>query len=302
MNFGSKLCYMDACGKNTYVHRVANYDRVVKSMADLLVDFDLIFLIAKVVTIIVASFILVRIFNRLVKLAEKRIKVKKGRLFHVQRFFQLVIYSVAAILVLWTFDIDITGLLAGLGVGALIIGFALKDILENWVSGLLIMSGKTYGIGDVIKVGDLTGVVTDISLRTTKLKTYDRNEIIIPNSTLLKEKIINVTGGKKESVASIISRIDYLFDVEKAEKAIVSVLKAHPNVIVEEKSRREIRFVVRSKEWTTEIESLFWINDPENEEFIKSKITELIKKKFEEENILPPIPGIMRRDFLEGKR
>jgi len=292
---------MDTSAKNTYVHSIANYDRVVESMADLLVDFDLIFLIAKVVAIIVASFVLVRIFNRLVKLAEKRIKVRKGRLFHVQRFFQLVIYSVAVILVLWTCDIDITGLLAGLGVGALIIGFALKDILENWVSGLLIMSGKTYRIGDVIKVGDLTGVVTDISLRTTKLKTYDRNEIIIPNSTLLKEKIINVTGGKKESIASIISRIDYLFDVEKAEKAIVSVIRGHPNVIVDEKRRREIRFVVRSKEWTTEIESLFWINDPENEEFIKSRITELIKRKFEEESILPPIPGIMRRDFLERK-
>ena len=292
---------MHACGKNTYVHSVANYDRVVESMADLLVDFDLIFLIAKVVAIIVASFIVVKIFNRLVKIAEKRIKVKKGRLLHVQRFFQLVIYSVAAILVLWTLDIDITGLLAGLGIGALIIGFALKDIFENWVSGLLIISGKTYRIGDVIRVGDLTGVVTDISLRTTKLKTYDRNEIVIPNSTLLKEKIINVTGGKKESVASIISSIDYLFDVEKAEKAIVSVLRGHPNVIVDEKRRREIRFVVRNKEWTTEIESLFWINDPENEEFIKSRITELIKKKFEEESILPPIPGIMRRDFLERK-
>ena len=293
---------MDTSAKNTYVHSIANYDRVVESMADLLVDFDLIFLIAKVVAIIVASFVLVRIFNRLVKLAEKRIKVRKGRLFHVQRFFQLVIYSVAVILVLWTFDIDITGLLAGLGVGALIIGFALKDILENWVSGLLIMSGKTYGIGDVIKVGDLTGVVTDISLRTTKLKTYDRNEIIIPNSTLLKEKIINVTGGKKESIASIISHIDYLFDVEKAEKAIESVLRGHPHVIVDEKRRREIRFVVRNKEWTTEIESLFWINDPENEEFIKSRITELIKKKFEEEKILPPIPAFMRKEFLESRK
>jgi len=47
---------------------------------------------------------------------------------------------------------------------------------------------------------------------------------------------------------------------------------------------------------------LFWINEPENEEFIKSEITELIKKKFEEANILPPIPGFMRREFLESKK
>ena len=67
-------------------------------------------------------------------------------------------------------DIGITAAVAGLGVGALVIGFGLKDIIENWVSGVLIISGKTYTIGDVIRVGDLTGTVTDIALRTTKLK------------------------------------------------------------------------------------------------------------------------------------
>ncbi len=164
---------------------------------------------------------------------------------------------------------------------------------------MLIISGKTYRIGDVIRVGNLTGVVTDISLRTTKLKTYDRNEIIIPNSTLLKKNIINLTGGKRETIASIISYIDYIVDVEKAEKAIESVLMSHPNVVVDKKRKREIRFVVRTKEWTTEIESLFWINDPENEEFIKSSVTELMKKKFQEEKILPPLPGLLRKDFLE---
>ncbi len=272
-------------------------------MFDLLIDLHLIFLIVQVVVIIIVSLVMITFFNRLViRVAEERIKVKKGYFVQVQRVFQLIVYSVAVILILWTFNVDVTGLIAGLGIGALIIGFALKDIIENWFSGVMIISGKTYRIGDVIRVGNLTGVVTDISLRTTKLKTYDRNEIIIPNSTLLKQSIINLTGGKKEVVASITFYIDYAFDVEKAKNAIDSVLRGHPNVVVDEKRRREIRFVVRIKEWTTEIESLFWINDPENQEFIRSKITELIKKKLEEENILPPIPGFMRRDFLESRK
>ena len=270
-------------------------------MVDLL-DWHLLFLMVRVVVIIITGFILVTVFNRVVRVAEERIKVQKGRLIHIRRFFQLIVYSVAVILILWAFNIDVTGLVAGLGIGALIIGFALMDIIENWISGLLIILGKTYGIGDVIRVENLTGVVTDISLRTTKMKTYDRNEVIIPNSTLLNQKIINLTGGKKETMASVIFYIDYVFDIEKAKKAIESVLRGHPNVILDEKRRREIRFIVRSKEWTTAIESLFWINDPENEEFIKSKITELIKRKLEEEKILPPIPGIIRREFLESKK
>lgn len=71
--------------------------------------------------------------------------------------------------------------------------------------------------------------------------------------------------------------------------------------MVDEKRRREIRFLARNKEWGTEIESLFWINDTKNEEFIKSQITESVKIRFEEERILPPVPSIMRKDLLESK-
>ena len=199
-------------------------------------------------------------------------------------------------------DIDITAAVAGLGVGALVIGFGLKDIIENWVSGVLIISGKTYTIGDVIRVGDLRGTVTDIALRTTKLKTYDRNEIIIPNSMLMREKIINLTGGEQESVASIIFTIDYNSDAEKAKTTIENILKNHEAVIFNKKKRREIRFIFRNREWTNEIEALFWINNPSNEEFIKSNISELIQKEFKNECIMPPIPALMRKEYMTAQK
>ena len=272
-------------------------------MGNLSVDPNLFWLVAKVAIIFAVSFILVTVFNRfIVKVAEERLKIKRGRLVHVNRFFQLIVYSMAIILILWAFNIDVTGLVAGLGIGALVIGFALKEIIENWVSGLIIISGKTYEIGDMINIGGLTGVVTDINLRTTRLKTYDRNEIIIPNSMLLRDKIINLTSGKGEAVVSLTSSVDYIYNVEKTKKIIESVLKSHPNVVVDEKRRREIRFIIRVREWTTEIESLFWINKPEKDVFVKSELTESIKIRFEEEKILPPIPSVMRREFLESKR
>lgn len=121
---------------------------------------------------------------------------------------KLLLQSITAVLLLWAFKVDIMGLLAGLGVGAFVIGFALKDFIENWVSGLLIISGRTSKIVDIVQVGNMKGAVAEISLRATKLKTYGRNEIIIPNSSLLKDRIINLTGGGKETVASVIFSID----------------------------------------------------------------------------------------------
>jgi potassium efflux system protein len=259
-------------------------------------------LILKIVLTIIGAFLIVTIFNKLVARLEKRGELEKGALTHLKRFFQIVIYLVAGIVILSMLDVNITAMVAGLGVGALVIGFGLKDIMENWVSGVLIIWGKTYAIGDVIRVGDLTGTVTDIALRTTKLKTYDRNEIIIPNSVLTKEKIINLTGGKQEAVASLTFAIDYTADAEKAKSIIENILKNHKQVIFNPKKKREIRFILRNREWTNELEVLFWINDPPNEEFIKSNITELILKEFKNECILPPIPALMRRDYLTGQK
>ena len=266
------------------------------------IDISLLYKIIFSVVAVAASYLFLKVFNRvLFRIVGEKTADRKRIVGNVQRFFQLVVYSVAAVLILWTFEVDVTGLLAGLGIGALVIGFALKDVIENWVSGLLIFSGKTYKIGDVIQVGSLKGVVTAISLRTTVLKTYDRNEIIIPNSVLLKEKIINLTGGGTETVTSIIFYTDYVFSAAKTKALIEAVLRNHPNIVVDEERKREIRFLVRNKEWVTEVEPLFWINDPEREEFIKSQIAELVKKKFEEEKILPPIPSIIRKEFLEPR-
>ncbi len=259
-------------------------------------------LLLEIVLTITIAFLVVYIFNKLVSRIEKRGELKKGTLVHLKRFFQILIYLIAIIIILSFLVEDITAAVAGLGVGALIIGYALKDIIENWVSGIIIISGKTYIIGDVIRIGNLTGTVTDVSLRTTKLKTYDRNEIIIPNSVLMKEKIINLTGGASEAVASLTLSIDYTSDAEKAKAIIENILKNHGEVIVSKKRKREIRFIVRSREWANDIEALFWIKNPPNEEFIKSNITELIQKEFKKEGILPPIPALMRREYLHDTK
>jgi small-conductance mechanosensitive channel len=255
-------------------------------------------LILQIVATILGAFLVVSIFNILISRLEKRGDLQKDKLVYMKRFFQIIIYLVAIMLILGLLDQDITAAIAGLGIGALVIGFGLQDIIENWVSGVLLISGKIYSIGDVIKVGDLTGTVTDISLRTTKLKTYDRNEIIIPNSLLMKEKIINLTGGTRESVASIIFSVDYTMDTEKVKDIIENILKNHKSVIVSQKKKREIRFIFRNSEWTNNIETLFWINDPSNEEFIKSNISELVQEEFKKEKILPPIPSLLRKDYM----
>ena len=143
--------------------------------------------------VIVSAFALKKFFERiLIKPLEKRGE-KRSVIIPLRRVISFIIYSIALIIILSIFNIDMTAALAGLGVGAIVIGFGLQDLVTNWVSGIIITAENTYRIDDVIKIGDVTGVVKDITLRSTKLTTYDKNDVIIPNSLLLKDKVINMT-------------------------------------------------------------------------------------------------------------
>jgi len=258
--------------------------------------------ILKIVIIIAIAYIASKILEFIYVKRLKMRKKEKSVIIPLKRITSLIIYVIAFISILLVFEIDITAAIAGLGIGAIVIGFGLQEIISNWISGIIIITGSIYRIDDVIRVGDITGVVTDITLRSTRLKTYDRNEVIIPNSTMIGEKIINLTAGRNELISSISFTIDYKCDIDKAKKIIEDVLKKKEEVTVDEEEKREIRFIVRTKKWATEIETLFWIKKPRDEEFIKSSITEAVKKDFERKKIIPPLPDRLRKDPFKPKK
>ena len=80
-----------------------------------------------------------------------------------------------------------------LGVGALGVGFALKDILSNLVSGVLILAMRSFQLGDQIAIGDTEGTVENIELRATQIRTYDGRLVRIPNADLFTSHITNNT-------------------------------------------------------------------------------------------------------------
>ncbi|MEG3164478.1 mechanosensitive ion channel family protein [Sphingomonas sp. PB2P19] len=88
---------------------------------------------------------------------------------------------------------DPTTVAAGLGLSGLVLGFALKDILSNFVSGLLLLTLRPFRIGDQIVVGDLEGRVEKIELRATRLRAYDGRVMLVPNAEVFTSRIVNNT-------------------------------------------------------------------------------------------------------------
>ena len=119
-----------------------------------------------------------------------------------------------------------------LGISSVAIGFAFRDILQNFLAGILILLTEPFRIGDQIIVGKFEGTVDNIETRATFMRTYDGRRIVIPNSTLFTESVIVNTAFETRRLQHDIG-IGYGDDIGHATDVILETLSAVPNVAKE---------------------------------------------------------------------
>ncbi len=121
-------------------------------------------------------------------------------------------------------------LLAGLGIGSVALGFAFKDVLQNLFAGFLILLYRPFRIGDQIKIDDFEGTVEEISVRATKIKTFDNERVIIPNSQLYMNSVVVDTAFPQRRTSFVVG-IGYEDDIEEARETLVDVLSKSEGVL-----------------------------------------------------------------------
>jgi len=115
------------------------------------------------------------------------------------------------------------GMVAGAGISALIIGFAFKDIGENFLAGIILAFSRPYGIGDWVETGDTVGIVRSLDLRNTHIKTFDGKDVYIPNAIVIKTPLINYTRDGFLRYEFVVG-IDYDDDADNARKIIIEAV------------------------------------------------------------------------------
>jgi len=144
------------------------------------------------IVIIVIAFIIQKVVSY-VKIDKKLIPI-------INRFFKLVIWIVALLLILPLYGINISALIATLGVGSLAIALAAQDTIANIISGFMIIIDAPFRVGDKIKLPSGENVeVLYIGVRRSRFLSEDKAIIIVPNLDLSKSKIINYTYGEERS-------------------------------------------------------------------------------------------------------
>lgn len=122
----------------------------------------------------------------------------------------------------------LTIVIGALGVG---IGFGLQGIVNNLVSGIVLAFEKPIKIGDIIEVGDRSGTVKEIGVRSSKLTTYDGSEVIVPNGDMLSQHLINWTRNNNNRRVQIPVGVAYGSDIEKVKEIILQILKDNQDVL-----------------------------------------------------------------------
>lgn len=170
----------------------------------------------------------------LAKKSDKKIDKQILKLLHQIANFSSYIIALLLILSLW--GVEIGPLLAGLGIGGIAIAFALQPILSNIFSGIALILDKTIKEGDVIVLDENTsGIVYDIGIRSTRIKSFSNEMISIPNAKLVDSKITNLDQPDRTIRVKINFSVAYGNDIEKVKKLVIKCLKNKEHIIFEPK-------------------------------------------------------------------
>ncbi len=239
--------------------------------------------------ILIVAIALSRTLSRLLKRSiEKRAYLDPGLRYTLGRVTQYLIVTLGALMALKAaFNLDLTSLaviFTALSVG---IGFGLQYIAADIASGFILLFERPVRVGDHITIAEDEGDVQSINLRTTIVVTNDRVSIIVPNSRLVSQRLINWSYGDPRVRISIPVGVAYDSDIDLITQTLLKAAEDVDNVLKDPPPK--VQFL-KFGDWSLDFRLLVWTNRPRLHPQIKSDINYRLEKLFRESGIEIPFP------------
>jgi small-conductance mechanosensitive channel len=203
-------------------------------------------------------------------------------------------------------------LFAGVSIIAVVVGFASQKAFSNIIGGIFILIFKPFKISDIIEFKDgQKGVVEGITLRHTVIKDYENRRIIIPNSAISEETIINSNFEDEKIRKHLVFSISYDSNIDKAIKLIQDEATNHP-LIIDNRATEEIEKdapivivrVIALSDFSVDLKAYVWADGNDNAFVIKCDLLKSIKNRFDKEGIEIPFPYrtiVYKNDLKNGE-
>ena len=178
----------------------------------------------------------------------------------------------------------LTIILGAMSVG---IGFGLQNIFNNLVSGLILLFERPIQLGDTVEVGQLTGNVKSIGLRSSNIITFQGAEVIVPNGQLISNEVINWTLSDQKRRVELNVGVSYESDPKLVHRLLMDILNEHTELV---KDPEPLVFFNALGESSLDFTLLFWVSDYIHGRRIKSEILFSVFEVFKNNNIEIPFP------------
>ena len=204
-------------------------------------------------------------------------------------FMGNILYTILLVVVIIAaldqLGIQTTSLLAVFGAAGLAIGLALKDSLSNFSSGVMLIIFRPFKAGDTVETAGIIGVVEEVRIFSTILRTGDNREIIVPNSLIYGGPIINVSARATRRI-DLVFGIGYDDDLRKAKQLIEAAFAADKRILDDPAAAISIAELADS---SVNINARPWVNTPDYWK-VRSDLLENIKLAFDSNGITIPYP------------
>ena len=194
--------------------------------------------IFKIISVIAFAIALAKSFTIQSSLIKKMKKTSKRELDDatiefILKIVRVLIYIIAIFVVLALLKIDLTGLIAGLGIGGVIVTLAAQDTAKNLFGGVVIFLDKPFNVGDWVQMDAYEGTIEDITFRTTRIRTFENSLLNVPNSIISNASVINWSKMQTRRYKANL-RIDFNTSIEKLERVkarIEEMLKERESIV-----------------------------------------------------------------------
>jgi small conductance mechanosensitive channel len=201
---------------------------------------------------------------------------------------KFIVLGFGVIVALDQVGFNITGLLAGLGVAGLALGFAAKDTLANFIAGITILLDRPFRVGDRVEIDQEFGQVKKITLRSTRIHTNQNKVVIIPNANVVNNKIVNHTMQASLRL-DVAFGIAYEADVSQAREVVLALTRGDerlrerpaPEMVVTDLADSAVMLALR-----------IWLKNPHQEVPLDFEYRERIKRALEDAGIEIPYPHL----------
>lgn len=163
----------------------------------------------------------------------------------MRKVLNAIIWIVAAVFILQDFGVDLTPVIAGLGISGVVLGFALQETIASFFSGFIIAVKRPFEIGDYVSIGGTEGTVKTMDIMGVSLATGDNKLITMSNKNVWGSVIINSSALDKRRIDMIVP-VAYDTDLEKARDVISSVILSYPEVLKDPEAKIEVHTLADS--------------------------------------------------------